>query len=379
MSIRIPYGRQTIEQADLDAVADVLRSDWLTQGPKVAEFESALASYCGVKHAVAVTNGTAALQAAYFALDMEAGDEFVTSPLTFAATATAGIWQGAKPVFADVDPETGNLDPESAARAITPRTKALVPVDFAGRPAELDAFRALARTKGLSVVEDACHALGASYRGKKIGAVSDLTVFSFHPVKSITTGEGGAILTNDDARAERLRLFRTHGIRRGDDWEYSVDELGQNLRLTDIQSALGLSQLGRLDRFVARRRDIADRYQNAFASRDDLRPLAGVLADSAWHLFVVRLSGRLAGKRREVFQALRARGIGVQVHYIPVYWHPYYRSLGYQRGLCPRAEALYESVLSLPIYPTLKPEEQEDVIASLREVLDSFYAHRASS
>lgn len=378
MSIRIPYGRQTIDQSDLDAVAEVLRSDWLTQGPKVAEFEKALASYCGAEHAVAVTNGTAALQAAYFALGLKSGDEFVTSPLTFAATATAGLWQGAKPVFADVDPETGNLDPEAAARAVTSRTKAVVPVDFAGRPADLDAFRALAKAKGLALVEDACHALGTSYKGAKIGSVSDLTAFSFHPVKSITTGEGGAVLTNDARLAERLQVFRTHGIRRGEDWEYAVEEFGQNLRLTDLQSALGLSQLKRLDRFVARRREIAARYQKAFASWEDARPLAGAVADSAWHLFVVRLSGPAAGRRREAFRALRERGIGVQVHYIPVYWHPYYRALGYKKGLCPKAEALYENMISLPIYPGLEPAQQEEVIATFREVLDSLHAHRAA-
>lgn len=378
MSIRIPYGRQSIEQADLDAVAEVLRSDWLTQGPKVAEFEKALADYCGAKHAVAVTNGTAALQAAYFALDLKAGDEFVTSPLTFAATATAGLWQGAKPVFADVDPETGNLDPQAAARAVSARTKAVVPVDFAGRPADLDAFRSLASSKKLALVEDACHALGTSYKGRRVGSVSDLTAFSFHPVKSITTGEGGAVLTSDDRLAERLQTFRTHGIRRGEDWEYAVEEFGQNLRLTDIQSALGLSQLKRLDRFVARRREIAARYQAAFKDWEDARPLAGDVAGSAWHLFVIRLAGPAAGKRREAFRALRARGIGVQVHYIPVYWHPYYQALGYKKGLCPKAEALYESMISLPIYPGLTPAQQEEVIGTLREVLDSLHAHRAA-
>lgn len=378
MSIRIPYGRQSIEQADLDAVAEVLRSDWLTQGPKVAEFEKALADYCGAKHAVAVNNGTSALQAAYFALDLKPGDEFITTPLTFAATATAGLWQGAKPVFADVDSETGNLDPEAAARAVNAHTKAVVPVDFAGRPADLDAFRALAQSKKLALVEDACHALGTSYKGQRIGSVSDLTAFSFHPVKSITTGEGGAVLTNDAKLAERLQVFRTHGIRRGEDWEYAVEEFGQNLRLTDMQSALGISQLKRLDRFVARRRELAARYQAAFKGWEDARPLTGAVADSAWHLFVVRLCGPAAGKRREAFRALRERGIGVQVHYIPVYWHPYYQSLGYKKGLCPKAEALYENMLSLPIYPGLTDAQQDEVIGILREVLDSLHAHRAA-
>jgi UDP-4-amino-4,6-dideoxy-N-acetyl-beta-L-altrosamine transaminase len=377
MSIRIPYGRQTIDAADERAVLDALRSDWLTQGPRITEFERALADYCGARHAVAVANGTAALQAAYAALDLKPGDEIITSPLTFAATATAALWQGAKPVFADVD-EHGNLDPQAARRAMTPRTKAVVPVDFAGRPADLAAFKTLAREKNLALVEDACHALGADFGGKKIGSWSDLTVFSFHPVKSITTGEGGAILTDDPALAKRMERFRMHGIERGEDWEYAVEEQGVNYRITDLQAALGTSQLKKLDGFVAKRRAIARRYNEAFTGVEELETPPGAVEGSAWHLYVLRLRGRAAGLRREVFRALRAAGIGVQVHYIPVYYHPFYARLGYKRGLCPKAEQLYERIISLPIYPTLTEEQQAEVVRAVRGALEQVYAHRAA-
>jgi perosamine synthetase len=374
MTIRIPYGRQSIDDSDVAAVVESLRSDWLTQGPKVQEFEEALAKYCGAKFAVAYSNGTTALQGAYAAAGFKDGDEFVTTPLTFAATASAGLWQGAKPVFADIDPATGNLDPAAAARAITPRTRALCPVDFAGRPVDLAAFRKLAGEKQLLLIEDACHALGTSYAGRKIGAVADMTVFSFHPVKSITTGEGGAVLTNDATLRDKLISFRQHGIRRGEDWLYFVEDLATNCRLTDLQSALGLSQLKRLDSFVARRRDLARRYQKAFAGWAEVENEAAPVDDSAWHLYVLRLKGGAAEKRREVFQALRAAGIGVQVHYIPVYFHPFYEKLGYKRGLCPKAEAFYERIISLPMYPTLTDAQQDEVVAVLRGILDGIHA-----
>lgn len=369
----IPYGRQTIEDDDVAAVIEALQSDWLTQGPKVPEFEKALAAYCGVKHAVAYSNGTAALQGAYFAADLKPGDEIVTSPITFAATATAAVWQGAKPVFADVD-EHGNLDPDAAAAAITPRTKVLSPVDFGGRPADMGAFRALAKEKSLLVVEDACHSLGASLAGRKVGGLADMSVFSFHPVKGITTAEGGAVLTDDASLAARLSEFRSHGIRRGEDWLYYVESQGLNYRLTDLQSALGLSQLKKLDRFVARRRAIAARYHEAFKAWDDVETPGGEVDGSAWHLYVLRLKGSLGAKRAEAFRALRAAGIGVQVHYIPVYWHPFYERMGYKKGLCPNAEDLYSRILSLPIYPTLTDEQQSRVIATLRRVLDALAA-----
>lgn len=366
----IPYGRQTIDDSDVEAVVETLKGDWLTQGPKVEAFEKALAAYCGVKHAVTYANGTVALQGAYFAAGISDGDEVVTTPITFAATATAALWQGGKPVFADVDPATGLLDPAAAEAAITARTKALAPVDFAGRPADMDAFRALAKKRGLLIIEDACHSLGASYKGKKVGSLADMSVFSFHPVKGITTAEGGAVLTDDDALHEKLAKFRTHGIRRGQDWLYYQDELGVNARLTDLQCALGLSQLKRLNSFVAARRAIVDRYRAAFSDWDDIETLAGAASESAWHLFVIKLKGRLAGRRAEVFRALRAGGVGVQVHYIPVYQHPLYERLGYRRGLCPKAEDFYSRIISLPIYPTLTPAQQDEVVRVLRRVLD---------
>ncbi len=376
MTIRIPYGRQTIDDSDVAAVVESLRSDWLTQGPKVQEFEEALAAYCGAKFAVAYANGTVALQGAYAAAGFKDGDEFITTPITFAATATAGLWQGAKPVFADIDPVTGNLDPEAAARAITPRTRALCPVDFAGQPVDLAAFRALADKHKLLLIEDACHALGTSYKGRMIGSISDMTVFSFHPVKSITTGEGGAVLTNDAALRDKLVSFRQHGIRRGEDWMYYVEEQATNGRLTDLQSALGLSQLKRLDGFVARRRELAKRYQKAFAGWAEVENESLPVDDSAWHLYVLRLQGAAGTKRREVFQALRAAGIGVQVHYIPVYRHPFYEKLGYKKGLCPKAEAFYERIISLPMYPTLTNAQQDEVVSVLRGILDGLHADR---
>lgn len=376
MTTRIPYGRQSIDDSDVRAVSEALSSDWLTQGPKVGEFEEALAACCGARHAVALSSGTAALMAAYAAAGLKEGDEFITSPITFTSTATAGLWLGARPVFADVDPKTGLLDPASCERSLTRRTKALVPVDYAGHPADLEALRSLAKKKGLILIEDACHALGASLDSRRLGSISDYTVFSFHPVKSITTGEGGAVLT-DDARAfERLSRFRTHGISKGEDWEYSVLDMGLNYRLTDLQAALGLSQLRRLDQFISRRRELARRYDEALRGWEGLEPVPGT-PGSAWHLYVVRLTGPNAGRRREVFRALREAGIGVQVHYIPVYRHPLYRKLGFKKGLCPNAEAFYESILSLPLYPGLTDSQQGEVVNLLRRVLAAAPAEEA--
>lgn len=368
----IPYGRQTIDEDDVRAVSEVLASDWLTQGPKVVEFEGALAAYCGAKHAVAFANGTAALQAAYFAAGLTDGDELVTTPLTFAATSNAALWFGAKPVFADVDPETGNLDPKAAAAAVTKRTKVLAPVDYSGRPADLDAFRALAKERDLIVVSDACHSLGARYKGRRIGALADMSVFSFHPVKSITTGEGGAVLTDSEAFASRLNVFRMHGVtQRHPDWRYDIGELGQNFRLTDMQCALGLSQLKKLDGFIERRRAIALAYDK------ELRGLPGLILppydkDSSWHLYPVRLKlDRLTVDRAQVFNDLRSAGIGVQVHYIPVYDHPLYRKLGYKAD-CPNADRFYAGELSLPIFPRLADSERGAVVAALRTILQRY-------
>lgn len=371
----IPYGRQTVDEDDVAAVAEALRSDWLTQGPKAAEFEKALASYCGVKHAVAVANGTAALQAAYFAAGIKEGDEIVTSPLTFAATSNAALWMGAKVAFADVDDATGNLDPRAAEAAMTAQTRALVPVDYAGRPADMASFRELAKRKGVALISDACHSLGAARDGRKAGALADMTCFSFHPVKSITTGEGGAVLTDDARLAERLIQFRQHGVtKRYPDWRYDIGELAQNFRLTDFQSALGLSQLRKLDRFVARRAEIAAAYQKDLAGVDGLHlPPPAAPGSSAWHLFPIRVP---AADRAAVFADLRASGVGVQVHYIPVHHHPLYRRLGYPAALCPVAERFAAEEISLPIFPTLTEADRAAVVAAVKRAVA---AHAASA
>jgi UDP-4-amino-4,6-dideoxy-N-acetyl-beta-L-altrosamine transaminase len=377
----IPYSRQSIDEDDIAAVVEVLRSEFLTQGPKIAQFEQALADYCGAAHAVVFSSGTAALHAAHFAAGVGPGDEVVTSPLTFAATANAALYLGARPVFADVEPDTGNIDPERIAAAITPRTRALAPVHFAGHPVDLDRIGVLAARHGLVVIEDACHALGARHRGRRIGVISEMTVFSFHPVKTIATGEGGAVLTASRELGEKLRLFRSHGITREaltlpseGAWYYEMQALGMNYRLTDIQAALGISQLRKADAFVARRAALARRYREALADHPgfDLPGQRGY-ADPAHHLFPILLASAWVGRKREIFDALRSRGVGVQCHYLPVYRHPYYRALGYPGGLCPAAEEFSRREISLPLYPALKEEEQEYVVRVLGEVFGGRY------
>lgn len=373
----IPYGHQNIDEEDIRAVAEVLRSDWLTQGPKVEEFEKALADYCGAAFAVVFNNGTSSLQAAYFAAGFKDGDEFITSPLTFAATSNAGIWQGGKPVFADIDPETGNIEVQQIPGLITSKTKAIVPIDYSGNPIQHEEINRIAKENGLIVIEDACHALGASQDEKKIGSLSDMTVFSFHPVKPITTGEGGAVLTDNSDFARRLKLFRTHGITKEDleresegPWYYEMQALGENLRLTDFQCALGLSQLKKLDKFISAREKIALKYNEAFEGIKDLRtPIVRPGARSGWHLYPLRLQGEWIERRKEVFEELRAAGIGVQVHYIPVHLHPYYQKLGYLKGACPKAEEYYKAEISLPIFPGLSETDQDFVIQTIKNIM----------
>ncbi|KKU07731.1 MAG: Glutamine-scyllo-inositol transaminase [Candidatus Magasanikbacteria bacterium GW2011_GWA2_45_39] len=376
----IPYGHQQIDPLDIEAVVNVLKTDWLTQGPKVEEFESALATYCGVKYAVVVSNGTAALHAAYVAAGLNTGDEFITSPLTFVATANAGLWQGAKPVFVDVDERDGNINPSLIEEKITKKTKLIAPIDYTGRPVDFEAIRRIADKHNLLIVEDACQALGAIYRGKKIGSLSDLTVFSFHPVKTIATGEGGAILTDREDLYKKMKVFVTHGITKKDfvypshgEWYFEMQMLGMNYRLTDLQCALGISQLSRIDTFLARRRSIVAKYNEAFKGPDAISvpPPERDGEESAWHLYVMRLADRLVLKRAHIFKKLREAGIGVQVHHMPAYLHPYYQSLGFSRGLCPVAEAFYDSIISLPLYPGLEDSEQDYVISKVKEVLTS--------
>lgn len=370
----LPYGRQTVDDADVAAVVEVLRSDWLTTGPKVGEFERALADFCGVGEAVVVSNGTAALHAAMHALAIGPGDEVIVPAMTFAATANAVVYCGGKPVFVDVEPSTLSIDVDAAERAITAKTKAIVGVDYAGQPCAWDALRALALRKKLPLVADACHALGGDFAGKPVGSLADLSAFSFHPVKPITTGEGGAIATDNPELARRMRVFRNHGIttdhrqrEKAGAWFYEMVELGYNYRLCDVQCVLGISQLKKLPAWMARRREIAARYDAEFARLDGIEPLARrANTGHAHHLYVVRV----VGDRDGIFARLRTRGIGVNVHYIPVHLHPFYRErFGTKPGLCPVAEAAFKRILSLPIFPTMSNGDIEAVVGALAECI----------
>jgi len=366
----IPYGRQAIDDDDVEAVVDVLRSDWLTTGPKVGEFEETFARVVGAKHAVAVSNGTAALHAAAYAAGIHEKSEAIVPPMTFAASANCIRYQNGTVKLADVRPGTLLLDPQRVLDAATDRTRAIVAVDYTGQPADLDELHAIAGERGWILIEDAAHALGATYRGRPVGSIADLTTFSLHPVKQITTGEGGVVTTNDDALAARLRLFRNHGIssdhrqrEQQGSWFYEMLDLGYNYRLTDFQCALGLSQLKRLARWVDRRRQIAGTYDAAFK---DL-PLETLTIEndrqSSWHLFVVMLRLELLRTdRATIFRELREHGLGVNVHYIPVHYHPYYQRLGWKRGGFPVAEAAYERLLTLPLFPAMTDADVARVI-----------------
>ena len=378
----LPYGRQSLEETDIRAVVDVLRSDWLTTGPKVAEFEESFAVRVGAGHAVSFSSGTAALHGAAFAAGLKPGDEAIATPMTFAATANCVLYQGATPVFGDVCRDTLNLDPEQVEARITSRTRAILAVDYAGHPAELAPIQEIAKQKGLLVIEDACHALGAEYRGRRVGCIADMTVFSFHPVKHITTGEGGMVTTNDPRLAETLRRFRNHGIssdarqrQKAGQWHYEMVLLGFNYRLPDIVCALGCEQLKRLDANLARRREIAGCYTAAF------REVPGVIATSvradvnpAWHLYPIRLNlEKLTADRAQIFRALRAENIGVNVHYIPVHYHPYYRDrFGDKRGEFPIAEDAYERLISLPMFHAMTDADVQDVVCAVRKVMNHF-------
>lgn len=374
----LPYGRQWIDEDDVQAVTDVLRSDWLTTGPTVEAFEERFAAYVDAWFAVAVSNGTSALHAAAFAAGIGPGDEVITTPMTFAASANCILYMGARPVFADVLPDTLNIDPARVEALISPKTRALVVVDHTGLPCDLAELQDIARRHNLVLIEDAAHALGATYRGAKIGTQGDLTTFSLHPVKHITTGEGGVITTDNPESARRVKAFRNHGITSSareretqGAWFYEMVSLGYNYRLTDLQCALGLSQMARLDGFLVRRREIAEQYARELADLPVTLPARLPDRESAWHLYVVRLDLKaLRVDRKTAFAALRAENIGVNVHYIPVYWHPYYRDmLGYARGLCPVAEAEYDRLLSLPMFPKMADRDVSDVVEALHKVL----------
>lgn len=378
----LPYGKQYIDEDDICAVVEVLKSDYITCGPKIQEFENAVSSYVGARYAVAVSSGTAALHAACFAAGIKSGDEVITTPMTFAASANCILYTGGTPVFADILPNTYNIDPREVEKKITSRTKAIIPVDFTGQPVDLDSILEIAKKYNLIVIEDAAHALGAEYKGKKIGAISDMTIFSFHPVKHITTGEGGMITTNNPEFYERLKKFRTHGIIRDPNritenhgpWYYEILDLGFNYRITDIQAALGISQLKKLSYFLERRSKIAEQYNQAFSQMEELIiPYQSKHSSSAWHLYIIRLKlEKLKANRKHIFEALKAENIGVNVHYIPVYYHPYYKKLGYKKGLCPNAEKLYEEIITLPLYPSMSETDVRDVIRAVEKVI-SYY------
>lgn len=373
----LPYARQCIDDDDRRAVDEVLRSNWLTTGPKVQEFESAVTLYTGASEGVAVNTGTAALHASVWAAGIKPGDEVIVPATSFVASANCVLYVGATPIFADLSPDTLNLDPDDLLRKITPRTKAIIAVDFAGHPCDHDALRSIADQHGLTVIEDAAHSLGASYKKRKVGILQDITTMSFHPVKHITTGEGGMVLTDDPGIAKRVRSFRHHGIdldlhsrNRSNSWEYDVVDLGFNYRLPDINCALGISQLARSDRWLERRRAIAAAYHGALEGLPMIQlPVERSDCASAWHLYVVRLNlETVKVSRAQVFAALRAENIGVNVHYIPIPWMSHYARLGYVRGQWPVAEREYERVLSLPIYPGMSDQDVTDVVAALYKI-----------
>jgi perosamine synthetase len=379
----LPYSRQSIDEQDAQAVVDTLSSDWLTTGPKVREFEQTFARHLGAGEAVAVSSGTAALHAAMHVLGIGPGDEVIVPALTFVASANCVVYQGATPIFADVDAGTLLIDPKDVEAKITPRTRAIIAVDYAGQPCDYDALKALVgRRRGISLVADACHSLGASDKGRPVGTLADLNVFSLHPVKAMTTGEGGVVTTESFETAHRMRCFRNHGVtsdhfqrEQQGSWLYEMVELGYNYRLSDVQCALGLSQLKRLADWVARRCAIARRYHEAFHHLVGVQPVeARPDVESAHHLYVIRLDLTcLTADRAKIFAALRAEGIGVNVHYLPVHLHPFYRdrfALG--PGHCPNAEAAYETILSLPLFPAMQDQDVEGVIEAVWKVINAY-------
>ena len=379
----LSYGHQYIDETDIQAVTEALKSDFLTCGPKVKELEAALCSLTGVAHCTAVSNGTAALHVACLAAGIGPGDEVITTPITFAASSNAILYCGGTPVFADIDPKTYTISPESIERCVTERTKAVIAVDFTGTACEYDAIWSICQKYDLLLIEDAAHSIGTTYRGIPVGSIADLTTFSFHPVKTITAGEGGAVLSKNDKLAKRVELFAKHGITRdpeflldhsNSNWYYEQQFLGYNYRMTDIQCALALSQLKKLDRFIARRKELVRRYNEAFSEIPEVIVQEEVEgSDTVRHLYILRLDfSCLRCGRKEFYDAMQAENIGVNVHYIPVYWFPYYQSLGYQKGLCPNAEAYYESSITLPLFYSMSDQDQDDVIGAVKKLIEYF-------
>lgn len=366
----IPYGHQYIDSADIEEVVKTLKSDWLTQGPKVAEFETKIGKYCGAKYAVAFSSGTAALHAAYAATGLKAGDEIITTPLTFSATAAAAIYCGAKPVFVDVKKDTLNINPGLIEKAITSKTRAIVAVDFAGLPCDYRAIFKIAKKHKLLVIEDAAHSLGAKYKNKKVGSFADMAIFSFHPAKLITTGEGGMVLTNNKNFYEKMKILRHHGIEKNPEkgaWHYKIKDLGFNYRLTDLQSALGLSQFRKIDKFLKRRKEIAKKYNSAFKNIEGLViPDEKKYSQSAWHLYPVQVKKI---SRQKAFDELRKFGIGTQVHYIPLNLQPLYqKKFGYKNGDFPVAENYYNHAITLPLFPKMSGKDVEYVIKAVKKI-----------
>lgn len=381
---KIFYGKQWVSEADVEAVAEVLRGDYVTCGPYVSALERKLEEYTGAKHAVAVANGTAALHCACIAAGVGPGDEVITTPMTFAASANCALYCGAMPVFADINPETYNIDPKSIREHITDKTKAVVAVDFTGQAVELDEIRAICDEHNLVLIEDAAHSIGTEYKGKKVGSIADMTTFSFHPVKTITAGEGGAILTNDDELYKKLVLAHAHGITHDESlmveaphegpWYYEEISLGYNYRLTDFQSALLMSQMDRLDEFKARRQAIVKAYNEAFADVEGIFIQKEIEeSDTCRHLYIIQLElEKLNCTRREFFDALSAENVQCQIHYVPVYWFPYYQQLGFKKGLCPNAEKMYEGIMSIPLYPRMTDSDVADVIHAVKKVAEYY-------
>ncbi|MDD5145729.1 MAG: UDP-4-amino-4,6-dideoxy-N-acetyl-beta-L-altrosamine transaminase [Candidatus Pacebacteria bacterium] len=376
----IPYGHQWIDEKDIKEVVKILKSDWVTQGPKIEEFENAIAKYCKAKYAVAVSSGTAALYAAYAVAGILPGNEIITTPLTFAATSYAALFFGAKPVFADIQEDTLNIDPVEIEKKITKKTKIISPVDFAGHPCDYDLIQKIAKKHKLLVIEDAAHALGAKYRGKKIGSFSDMTILSFHPVKTITTGEGGMILTNDKKLYEKLKIFRNHGIIKNPKiggWYYDIKNPGFNLRLTDFQSALGISQLKKVDKFIKRRREIVARYNSAFKNIKEIKiPVERDYVKSSWHIYIIRLQlDKLKASRKEIFESMQKEGLGVQVHYVLLNLQPFCQEgfgMSYGAGDFPVAEKYYSEAITIPLFPKMTDKEVEYVIKTVKKVINRY-------
>lgn len=374
----IPYAKQWISSDDIQQAAEVLRGDWITQGPQIDKFEKAVAKYCGAKYAVAVSSGTAALHAAYATAGIGKGDELITTPLTFSATANAARYCGSRPVFVDIDPNTLNISPREIEKKITKKTKAIAPVDFAGLPCDYDEINKIAKKHNLLVIEDACHALGSTYKGKKIGSLSDMTIFSFHPAKAITTGEGGMVLTNNKRFYEKMRSFRHHGIVKKPEkglWYYDIQSPGNNYRITSFQAALGLSQLKKLSGFLQRRREIVRQYNKAFGDIEEIiTPPEPKGYRSAWHIYPVQFRlEKLKVNRKKLFSEFRSQGIGVQVHYIPVHLLSFYKKeFDYRVGDYPITENYYERAVTLPLFPKMTNAQVERVIKATKQIIKKY-------